>query len=70
MAGGGFVNSTATAGRTIGPVLGGLIADYAGMKPLFAALVFFSVLSLVTTFFYDRNLPKKQNKEKQTVIVE
>ncbi|WP_409993667.1 hypothetical protein [Saccharococcus caldoxylosilyticus] len=51
-------------------MLGGLIADYAGMKPLFAALVFFSVLSLVTTFFYDRNLPKKQNKEKQTVIVE
>uniref|UniRef100_C5D6D8 Major facilitator superfamily MFS_1 n=1 Tax=Geobacillus sp. (strain WCH70) TaxID=471223 RepID=C5D6D8_GEOSW len=65
----GFVNSTATAGRMIGPVLGGFIADYAGMKPLFAALVFFCALSLVTTFFYDRNLPKKQNKGKQTVTV-
>ncbi|WP_143415057.1 MFS transporter [Geobacillus sp. E263] len=65
----GFVNSTATAGRMIGPVLGGFIADYAGMKPLFAALVFFCALSLVTTFFYDRNLPKKQNKGKQTLTV-
>ncbi|PDM41670.1 MFS transporter [Parageobacillus toebii] len=65
----GFVNSTATAGRMIGPVLGGFIADYAGMKPLFAALVFFSALSLVTTFFYDRNLPKKQSKGKQTLTV-
>jgi MFS family permease len=65
----GFVNSTATAGRMIGPVLGGFIADCAGMKSLFATLVFFSTLSLVTTFFYDRNLPKKQNKEKQTVTV-
>jgi MFS family permease len=65
----GFVNSTATAGRMIGPVLGGFIADYAGMKPLFAALVFFCALSLATTFFYDRNLPKKQNKGKQTVAM-
>jgi MFS family permease len=63
----GFVNSTATAGRMVGPVLGGLIADYTGMKPLFAALVFFAALAFVTTLFYDRNLSKKQNKEKQTV---
>jgi predicted MFS family arabinose efflux permease len=65
----GFVNSTATAGRMVGPVLGGVIADYAGMKPLFVSLVFFSALSLVMTFFYDRSLPKKHNKEKQTLTV-
>jgi MFS family permease len=64
----GFVNSTATAGRMVGPVLGGLIADYAGMKPLFAALVLFVALSLVTTLFYDRNLPKKQKKEKNETV--
>jgi hypothetical protein len=38
------------------------------MKPLFAALVLFVALSLVTTLFYDRNLPKKQKKEKNETV--
>ncbi len=65
----GFVNSTATAGRMIGPVLGGFIVDTAGMKALFVALILFSSLSFVTTFLYDRKLNKNVNKEKQTVTM-
>ncbi|MGX1983787.1 dipeptide/tripeptide permease [Thermolongibacillus altinsuensis] len=65
----GFVNSTATAGRMIGPVLGGFIVDTAGMKPLFVALIIFSSISFVTAFLYDRKLPKGKNEKKQTVTI-
>ncbi|MBA2873878.1 MDR family MFS transporter [Thermaerobacillus caldiproteolyticus] len=65
----GFVNSTATAGRMVGPVLGGFIVDTAGIKPLFVALIIFSSLSFITTLLYDRKLNKCVNKEKQTVTM-
>ncbi|WP_434801667.1 MDR family MFS transporter [Robertmurraya yapensis (ex Hitch et al 2024)] len=52
----GIVNSTATGGRMIGPVLGGLLVDLYGMPMLFTVLLFLIGISIVTTLLYDRKL--------------
>lgn len=49
----GIVNSTATGGRMIGPLLGGILVDKSGMTLLVPILVFLLVISLLTAFFYD-----------------
>jgi MFS family permease len=64
-----MLNSGASVvGNLVGEILFDKIDGFRSM--MFAALVFFSVLSLITTFFYARNLPKKQKGKKQTVTVE
>lgn len=49
----GIVNSTATGGRMIGPLVGGMIVDSSGMTLLVPILVVLLVISLFTAFFYD-----------------
>ncbi|MBS4195094.1 MDR family MFS transporter [Lederbergia citri] len=52
----GIVNSTATGGRMIGPVLGGILVDLNGMNMLFYFMIVLLVFALVLTYFYDRPL--------------
>ncbi|MED4831765.1 MFS transporter, partial [Geobacillus stearothermophilus] len=67
----GIVNGTATAGRMIGPVLGGWVADAFGMKPLIGLLVAFALLAVGAALVYDRGLPKRAEEagEKTAVTV-
>ena len=62
----GFVNSTATGGRMIGPVLGGLLVDRYNMSTLFIVLIFLFIIAAGTTLIYDRRL---KVKEKITVKI-
>lgn len=52
----GIVNSTATGGRMIGPLLGGMLVDSYGMPLLFAVLIGFLVMAVLSTLFYDYSL--------------
>ncbi|UII55266.1 MFS transporter [Cytobacillus spongiae] len=52
----GIVNSTATGGRMIGPLLGGLMVDLYGMSMLFIVLMSLFVVAIFTTILYDRKL--------------
>jgi MFS family permease len=61
----GIVNSTATGGRMIGPVLGGLLVDIYGMSMLFTVLMVLFVITIFTTIIYDRKL--KATKELSTI---
>ncbi|WP_151697590.1 MDR family MFS transporter [Weizmannia acidilactici] len=61
----GIVNSVATAGRMIGPVIGGLLADLYGMNVLFAVLIVLYAVALMLTAAY--NLPLKSKKAEQSV---
>jgi MFS family permease len=62
----GIVNSTATGGRMIGPVLGGLLVDIYGMSMLFTVLTALLVITIFTTIIYDRKI--KTTKEFSTSI--
>jgi MFS family permease len=57
----GIVNSTATGGRMIGPLLGGILVDLYGISVLFAVLMVLYVFAIMTTLVYDRKL--KESKE-------
>ncbi|MGX6443099.1 MDR family MFS transporter [Neobacillus sp. K501] len=57
----GIVNSTATGGRMIGPLLGGMLVDLYSMSALFYVLIALFVLSIGTTLIYDRRI--KQEKQ-------
>ncbi|MCC3358027.1 MDR family MFS transporter [Bacillus sp. REN16] len=57
----GIVNSTATGGRMIGPVLGGLLVDLWGMSMLFTVLAVLLIVSIFTTVIYDKKLKEKSN---------
>ncbi len=60
----GIVNSTATGGRMIGPLLGGILVDLYGMKMLFVIIIGLLVVSIFTTIFYD----KKMKHEKESSL--
>lgn len=60
----GIVNSTATGGRMIGPLLGGMLVDLYGHQMMLLILISLFVISVVTTFLYDRNL--RTNKMQYT----
>jgi MFS family permease len=62
----GIVNSTATGGRMIGPLLGGILVDLYGMSMLFTVLIGLFILTIFTTLIYDRKL-KEQNKKLSTI---
>ena len=55
----GIVNSTATGGRMIGPLLGGMLVDMYNMSALFIVLIGLFLIAIVTTLFYDRILKTK-----------
>lgn len=50
----GIVNSTATGGRMVGPVLGGMLVDVYGMSMLFTVLIFLFGIAIFTTLIFDR----------------
>jgi MFS family permease len=52
----GIVNSTATGGRMIGPLLGGILVDLYNMPMLFTILIGLFIISIFTTIFYDRRI--------------
>ncbi|MGG5252610.1 MDR family MFS transporter [Neobacillus sp. SM06] len=58
----GIVNSTATGGRMVGPLLGGMLVDLYGMSMLFLVLIGLFILSLFTTVSYDRGLTEGENE--------
>ncbi|MFZ3589370.1 MDR family MFS transporter [Bacillus sp. DJP31] len=62
----GVVNSAATGGRMLGPVVGGIMVDVYNIQALFALLVGLLVISIFTTMFYDRGL--KKEKEQSTAL--
>jgi MFS family permease len=57
----GFVNSTATAGRMVGPLIGGVVADLFNMHVLFVSLIFVYFIAGTVAYFYD--LPLKRGSK-------
>lgn len=55
----GIVNSTATGGRMIGPLLGGILTDSFGMNVLFATLIGLFVIAVILASVYDKALKSK-----------
>lgn len=55
----GIVNSTATGGRMVGPIMGGMIVDMYNMSALFIVLTGLFLIAIVTTILYDRGLKAK-----------
>ncbi|KPB05580.1 MDR family MFS transporter [Bacillus sp. CHD6a] len=52
----GIVNSTATGGRMLGPLMGGVLVDLSGMEMLFGVLMSFMLVAIFTTSIYDKKL--------------
>jgi MFS family permease len=52
----GIVNSAATGGRMIGPILGGLLVDFYDMHTLFLVMIVLFILSLITSYLFDKKL--------------
>ncbi|RNF40785.1 MDR family MFS transporter [Planococcus salinus] len=59
----GIVNSVATGGRMIGPLLGGIMVDFYGMPALFILISFLLILAVAASLLYD--VPLKQTKKEQ-----
>lgn len=51
----GIVNSTATGGRMLGPLFGGMIADIFNISILFQTIIGLMVLAFILTIVYSRN---------------
>ncbi|WP_070120575.1 MDR family MFS transporter [Bacillus marinisedimentorum] len=64
----GIVNSTATGGRMLGPVLGGLVADMFGMQILFTLLIGFYAAAMAATIVYDRKLKEIEAAKPEPVV--
>jgi MFS family permease len=56
----GIVNSTATGGRMVGPLLGGVLVDLYSMSVLFFVLIGLFFIAIVTTLTYDRILKSEK----------
>ncbi|MBO8155689.1 MAG: MFS transporter [Bacillaceae bacterium] len=56
----GITNSVATAGRMMGPVLGGLVVDFYTIHVLFYGLIILLFIPFITTFMYDKNVQKPE----------
>lgn len=54
----GIVNSTATIGRMIGPVAGGILVDLYDMRVMIFILITLMSLAIITTLVYDRPIKK------------
>lgn len=63
----GIVNSTATGGRMIGPLLGGILVDVYSMSLLFKALIVLLIISIILSLIYDRPLKSKSKVKKQSI---
>lgn len=65
----GFVNSTSTAGKMVGPFIGGIVVDTYGMTLLFSLLIVVFALAIGMAWFYDRPLKRQEvpSKAAQTL---
>lgn len=61
----GIVNSVATGGRMVGPLLGGVMVDVYGMPALFILITVLVAIAIITSLLYDRSLKKEQAKKLQ-----
>ncbi|MDN7246061.1 MDR family MFS transporter [Planococcus shenhongbingii] len=61
----GIVNSVATGGRMVGPLLGGVMVDLYGMPALFILVTLLVAVAIVTSLFYDRPLKRAQAQRLQ-----
>jgi len=52
----GIINSTATGGRMIGPLLGGYLVDVNGIGLLVPVLIFLLIIGMAASYFYDAPL--------------
>ncbi len=55
----GIVNSTATGGRMLGPLLGGMLVDRYSMSVLFIVLIGLFLIAIITTLIFDRSIKTK-----------
>lgn len=66
----GFVNSAGTAGRMIGPLMGGVLVDLFNIHVLIIVILVFFVGAMLTSIFYDQPLKRikpTQRVEKRSV---
>lgn len=63
----GIVNSTATGGRMLGPIFGGIIVDLYNIELLFMILIMLLLLSIIPTAIYDQKI-KKKNQDTSIVV--
>ena len=61
----GIVNSVATGGRMVGPLLGGVMVDVYGMPALFILVTVLIGIAIVTALLYDRPLKAEQAAQLQ-----
>ncbi|WP_147532673.1 MDR family MFS transporter [Bacillus marasmi] len=54
----GIANSAATGGRMLGPIIGGMLVDFYDMHTLFIVMMGLFLLSLISTFVFDRKIIK------------
>ena len=59
----GIVNSTATGGRMIGPLLGGIMVDVFGMTTLFMSLIGLLIFAIGLSYFFDKPLKSSTTQE-------
>ena len=59
----GIVNSVATGGRMIGPLLGGVMVDVYGMPALFILVTVLIAIAIVTALLYDRPLKAAESEQ-------
>ncbi|MFC0562042.1 MDR family MFS transporter [Halalkalibacter alkalisediminis] len=65
----GIINSVATGGRMIGPLLGGLMVDFYSIQVLIWLLLILFVLAITVLFVYDFPLKRlKQMKQKKEEV--
>ncbi len=64
----GIVNSTATGGRMIGPVFGGMMVDHFDVSVLVYSLIAFLFLTFFTTWFYDLRIKEQSTKRYQVTV--
>lgn len=61
----GIVNSVATGGRMVGPLLGGVMVDLYDMPALFALITGLVSIAIITSLLYDRPLKREQAQAMQ-----
>lgn len=62
----GIVNSTATVGRMIGPLAGGILADVYGMSIMLLLITLFVGAAILPALLYDRPLRKESSDKSVT----
>jgi MFS family permease len=65
----GIVNSTATGGRMLGPLFGGMIADFYNISVLFQTMIGLLVLSFILTVVYAKNRVRTESQKPSSMAV-